>query len=82
MRFKLDENLPVELVEKLIANGHDAFTVNQQNMQGTNDENLIRVCKIEGRTLITLGTDFSDIRKYPPKEYMGIIVLRTIINLN
>lgn len=78
MRFKLDENLPVELAEKLIANGHDAFTIIQQNMQGTNDENLIRVCKKESRALITLDTDFSDIRKYPPKEYTGILVIRTI----
>jgi predicted nuclease of predicted toxin-antitoxin system len=77
MRFKIDENLSVELAEMLLSKGHDAFTVNQQNMQGTEDDILINVCKREKRTLITLDTDFSDIRKYPPKDYYGIILLRT-----
>lgn len=78
MRFKTDENLPSDLVELLKQEGHNAFTVNQQKMQGYKDDDLIKVCKQEKRAFITLDTDFSDIRKYPPKEYHGIIVLRTI----
>jgi predicted nuclease of predicted toxin-antitoxin system len=78
MRFKIDENLPVALAEMLIHEGHDAFTVNQQRMQGSKDDDLILVCKKEKRALITLDTDFSDIRRYPPKEYYGIIVLRSV----
>lgn len=77
MRFKIDENLPVEVVELLVSEGHNALTVNQQNMQGISDDKLIRVCKTEKRILITLDTDFSDIRRYPPKEYYGIILLRS-----
>jgi predicted nuclease of predicted toxin-antitoxin system len=76
MRFKIDENLPSDLAEMLKHNGHNAFTVNQQKMQGTKDDDLIKICKAEKRALITLDTDFSDIRRYPPKEYYGIIVLR------
>jgi predicted nuclease of predicted toxin-antitoxin system len=46
-------------------------------MQGSPDDSLIVVCKNEKRILITLDTDFSDIRRYPPKEYFGIIIFRS-----
>jgi len=76
MDFKIDENLPSEIGVLLSEAGHDAKTVNQQNLQGTPDSNLIEVCKNEGRVLVTLDMDFSDIRAYPPDNYSGIIVLR------
>lgn len=76
MQFKIDENLPVEVASLLINAGHDAKTVNDQNLSGTTDANLISVCRNEQRVLITQDLDFSDIRAYPPKESAGIIVLR------
>ncbi|HAK88495.1 MAG: hypothetical protein A2077_01985 [Nitrospirae bacterium GWC2_46_6] len=76
MQFKIDENLPVEISEILLNGRHDAKTVNDQQLKGTKDEVLINVCKEENRALITLDTDFSDIRTYPPQEFSGIIVLR------
>ena len=30
----------------------------------------------EQRAIVTLDTDFSDIRTYPPRRYSGIVVLR------
>lgn len=76
MRFKIDENLPVEFADLLNAAGHDAITVNDQRLQGKADSFLIEVCKVENRAMVTLDTDFADIRAYPPEEYPGIIVLR------
>jgi len=76
MLFKTDENLPTEIAELLINAGHDAKTVNEQQLQGTKDPALIDVCKTENRVLVTLDTDFSDIRAYPLQEFAGIIVLR------
>ena len=76
MRFKIDENLPIELAELLINSGHDAITVNAERLQGANDPVLIGVCKSENRVLVTLDTDFADIRTYPPYELSGIIVLK------
>ena len=76
MQFKIDENLPVEIAELLTNAGYDAKTVNEQQLQGIKDPALIDVCKSENRVLITLDTDFSDIRAYPPQEFSGIIVLR------
>ena len=76
MRFKVDENLPVEVADELRAIGHDAATVGQQNLGGASDTRVAEVCRREQRTLVTLDLDFSDIRKYAPEEYAGLIVLR------
>jgi predicted nuclease of predicted toxin-antitoxin system len=76
MRFKVDENLPIEMAQKLRSAGYDAMTVLEQRMGGEPDTNLYRVCQAEQRVLVTLDLDFSDIRSYPPVKSAGIIVLR------
>ena len=76
MLFKIDENLPIEIAEILINGGHDAKTINEQRLQGVKDPVLIDACKSENRVLVTIDTDFSDIRTYPPHEFSGIIVLK------
>jgi len=73
MYFKIDENLPLEIAELLIKVGHDAKTVNDQQLKGVKDCVLIDLCKSENRILVTLDTDFSDIRTYPPQEFSGIV---------
>ena len=75
MKFKIDENLPVELAEFLRNEGYDAITVIEQNLSGRSDSTVASVCKKEMRIIITLDTDFADIREYPPAQYPGIIVL-------
>lgn len=76
MKFKVDENLPVEVTRRLKESAHDAFSVLDQNLGGTHDANLADICRQEQRVLITLDLDFADIRSYPPAEHSGIIVLR------
>ena len=76
MRFKIDENLPIEVSRLLGQAGHDAATVVAQALSGSPDPDIASVCQSEGRALITLDTDFADIRFYPPAEYPGLIVLR------
>jgi predicted nuclease of predicted toxin-antitoxin system len=76
MKFKIDENLPDELVFDLRQAKYDAFSVSQQKLSGTSDEHLASVCKKEDRILVTLDMDFSDLRAYPPQNHAGIIVLR------
>ncbi len=76
MQFKVDENLPIEIAGLLINAEYDAKTINDQRLQGIADPILIDVCKNEDRVLVTLDTDFSDIRTYPPQEFSGIIILR------
>jgi predicted nuclease of predicted toxin-antitoxin system len=76
MKFKVDENLPVEAAESLRHAGHDAVTVTEQHLEGSPDLDIAFICQEEERALITLETDFADIRAYPPKQYPGLIVLR------
>jgi predicted nuclease of predicted toxin-antitoxin system len=76
MKFKIDENLPVEVVELLKDNGHDAMGVFEQSLSGAPDTRIAEICQKETRALMTLDTDFSDIRTYPPDKFYGLIVLR------
>jgi len=76
LKFKVDENLPIEIVECLRQNKYDAFTVKEQGLDGASDLNIAEVCKEEERIIVTLDTDFTDVRTYPPDDYSGIIVLR------
>jgi predicted nuclease of predicted toxin-antitoxin system len=76
MKFKIDENLPIEIAELLNNEGCDAKTVTEQGLCGGDDSDIAVVCQEEERILVTLDTDFSDIRTYPPENYPGIIVMR------
>ena len=76
MRFKVDENLPIDVADLLSSAGHDALTVFDQRLIGEDDNHLLEICQEEERTLITLDLDFSDVRSYPPQEYFGLVVLR------
>ena len=78
MQFKTDENLPEDVAALLCHHGHDALSVNDQRLSGMEDAELIAICQVEARILVTLDTDFADIRTYPPREHEGIIVLRLI----
>jgi hypothetical protein len=44
MRFKIDENLPSDTAQILIAAGHDASTVLEQSLHGHPDLDVITAC--------------------------------------
>lgn len=76
MKFKIDQNLPLEFEAILAASGHDAISVFNQGLNGAPDERIASVCHTEGRALMTADLDLSDIRTYPPQESAGYIVFR------
>ena len=76
MRFKLDENLPLQLKRLFAESGHDAVTVLDQGLGGAPDSVVASVCLTEERILVTQDTDFADITTYPPGAYPGIVVFR------
>jgi predicted nuclease of predicted toxin-antitoxin system len=78
LKFKVDENLPIEVARLLVDAGHDAVTVLDQNLGGRPDPEVVAVCRLEGRVVVTLDLHFSDIRAYPPADSAGIIVLRLV----
>ncbi len=76
MRFKHDENLHPDRAEFLAKRGHDACTVRSQGLKGHPDDEIASVCRTEERVLVTLDLDFADVRRYPPQQSPGLIVLR------
>ena len=76
MKFKLDENLPLSAAKIFNQAGHDAVSVNDQELSGATDETVAQICREEERILVTLDLDFADIRVYPPDKYSGLVVLR------
>ena len=77
MKFKIDENLPVEIADFLTRAGHDAVTVGDEALTGQIDNVIVQVCQEEERALLTLDLDFADIRAYPPQHHAGLIIIRS-----
>jgi predicted nuclease of predicted toxin-antitoxin system len=76
VRFKLDENLPRAARDRLSVGGWDVHDVFDENLGGALDEAIQAACEGEARILVTLDTDFADIRRYDPARSPGVIVLR------
>lgn len=77
MKFKIDENLPVEIAAVFQQAGHDTETVHSEGLAGVTDQLISKVCLQENRVLVTLDMGFADIRTYSPNEFPGFVVLRT-----
>ena len=77
VRIKIDEDLPRQIEDLLIAHGHDAATVVGQGWQGASDDILWFRLQNEHRWLMTADTGFADLRRNPPGSHAGIILLRS-----
>ena len=76
-RLKVDEDLPRQIADLLIARGHDALTVAGQGWQGAPDHVLWPCIQDERRWLITADKGFADLRRHPPGSRAGVILLRS-----
>lgn len=76
MRFKLDENLGLRTAALFAEHGHNAKTVFQEDLSGATDRTIFDACVREGRCLVSLDLDFSDVVRFPPHTSSGIAVLR------
>ena len=78
MKFKIDENLPAEIKNDLLAAGHDAETVVDEGLAGAPDPQLVQTVQGEQRVLLTMDKGIADVRKYPPDQYAGIVLFRPV----
>ena len=76
MKFKVDENLPIELVGDLQAAGHEAQTVPEERLAGAPDSTVMERVRNEARVLLTMDKGIANPRTYPPERYLGIILFR------
>jgi predicted nuclease of predicted toxin-antitoxin system len=75
VKIKADENIGGSGVAILKQGGHDVMTVREQGLAGSADERIFQACTDEGRTLVTMDRDFGNVRRFPPKQTAGIVVL-------
>lgn len=76
MRIKLDENLPAALTTDLSQLGHNVDSVFTESLKGRPDKEIWNAAQQAERFLITQDLDFSDVRRYPPKEHPGVLIIR------
>jgi hypothetical protein len=76
VKFKLDENLPVELLDDLRAAGHETESVPGERLTGAEDSVHLDHVRREGRVLLTMDKGIGDVRAYPPHLYAGIVLFR------
>ena len=78
MKIKLDENLPVALIDVLRTDGHDVDTVADEDLKGESDNAVWQAAQQTGRLLITQDLDFSDVRIFAPGTHHGIVLVRLV----
>lgn len=76
MKIKLDENLPIQLVPRLAAIGHNVHTVGNEQLIGRADSEIWEAAQRESRFFITQDLDFSDLRHFSPGKHCGILLIR------
>jgi predicted nuclease of predicted toxin-antitoxin system len=76
MRFFLDANLPRSAVSALTKLGHQVEFARDIGMANARDEEIAARARETQAALVTRDMDFADIRRYPPEQHAGIVVLR------
>lgn len=76
MKFLLDENLSPLHARTVRDMGHDAVSVVEAGLSGSDDEVVRAVAIAEERVLVTLDADFANVLRYPPAETPGVVRLR------
>ena len=79
IQIKVDEDLPADVARIFSEAGYIADTVVRQGWGGSEDEDLWQRVQDEGRWLVTADKGFGDVRTYIPGTYVGIVLLRAVI---
>jgi predicted nuclease of predicted toxin-antitoxin system len=76
MKFKLDENFGPTVHEVFQRRGMDCQTVAGEGLGGADDPTVMAAAVAEGRILVTLDRDFTNVLLYPPEATAGVAVVR------
>jgi len=76
MKFLLDANIPYSARE-IFGKNHNALHVKDLKLQNASDKEIIDWAKQNKAALISRDFDFANILNFPPKDYSGIIILKT-----
>ena len=73
---KLDENVPDSVGAILRQAGHHVALARDEQLAGVPDGRLLAAASAEGRVLVSLDRDFTNILQHPPEGTAGIVVIR------
>jgi predicted nuclease of predicted toxin-antitoxin system len=76
VKFKLDENLPVELASDLRGMGYDVDTVNDEGLRGAADPAVVNAASAADRILFTLDKGIANLQRYPVHQHAGVVLFR------
>jgi len=75
MRFLVDADLPRAVGQLLVSCGHEADDVRDLGLRCAKDPVIAAYAKDQRLCLLSGDWGFSDIRRFPPGEYHGIVIL-------
>jgi predicted nuclease of predicted toxin-antitoxin system len=76
MRFLIDANLPRSIVTLVSGLGHEVEFARDIGLGAAPDSEVANRAKANAAALITRDMDFADVRRYPPEQHAGLVVLR------
>ncbi|MEK7746447.1 MAG: DUF5615 family PIN-like protein [Elusimicrobiota bacterium] len=76
MKFLSDENVFPKITFHLRSLGHDVKSIQEEGLNRITDDEIVRLAKKDGRTIITFDKHFGNVLKYPPSSTAGIIHIR------
>jgi len=76
MRFFLDENLPLCVLERLQRLGHPAEHARLTPLRGSDDRTIAEYAKKKEAILITKDLEFGNVLIYPKNSHYGLLILR------
>jgi predicted nuclease of predicted toxin-antitoxin system len=76
MRFLIDANLPRAAILVCQEFGHQVEFARDIGLAAASDAQIAERARESGAALLTRDLDFADVRRYPPDQYPGIVVLR------
>jgi predicted nuclease of predicted toxin-antitoxin system len=80
MKFKLDENLPLEIADAFRDTGHEIDSVQSEGLTGASDQEILKRAQAENQVLLTMDKGIADVRIFPPSQYNGIVLFRPSIS--
>jgi predicted nuclease of predicted toxin-antitoxin system len=76
MRFFADHCVPESIAAALEASGHEVLRLCNQMATDASDTDVIEKAQTLDAVLLSLNGDFSDIVRYPPSMYGGIVSIQ------
>jgi hypothetical protein len=75
MHFLIDANMPRSAAALIGGYGHTWTDVRDIGMRRATDAAIAQYAQDRGLCIVTQDRDFGDVRRFPPADYRGIVVI-------